>query len=116
MSFLRNGFVAAVLVSLVTATLCAENEGLPQLDEAIRVKLSAERLDELENVAKLCEQALEQGLSQGHTKIAEQLMSATLYERAFHVVAPILEGRIDRSWLVRPSCVMDLSLPFLFRS
>ena len=101
MSVLRNGFVAAVLVSFLTGTLCAENEGLPRLDEAIRIKLAAEQLDDLEKVVELCEQALEQGLSQGHTKFAKQLMSATLYERAFHVVAPILEGQIDRSWLAR---------------
>lgn len=107
MSLLRFGFNAALLFSLLTGTLYAENEGLPRLDEAIRVKLSAERLDELENVVQLCEQALEQGLSQGHTKIAKQLMSATLYERAFHVVAPILEGQVDRSWLARRKQALD---------
>ena len=107
MTLPRNGFVAAVIVSFLSGTLCAENEGLPRLDEAVRLKLSAERFDELENVVELCERALEQGLSEGHTKVAKQLMSATLYERAFHVVAPILKGRIDRSWPARRKQALD---------
>ncbi len=105
--FLLRHCTVFVVLAFVTGTLSAENEGLPQLDEAIRVKLAAERLDELENVLDLCEKALEQGLSEGHAEIAHQLISATLYERAVHVVGPILEGQIDRTWLARRKQALD---------
>ena len=84
-----------------------ENRGLSKLDEAVQLKIAVQRLDDLENVIELCQEAIEEGLNEGHLKMAQQLMSATLYERASHLVSPILQGQIDNSWIIRRKKALD---------
>ena len=59
----------------------AAEAGLELLDEAMQAKLGAVRLKDLEQVVKLCEQALEAGLNDDNQSFARQMMTSTLYER-----------------------------------
>ena len=84
-----------------------KSPGLEKLDQAITLKLSVERLDDLENIIELCQEALDEGVPEGHQKMAKQLMSSTLYERASHVVGPVLEGKVDGSWMLRRKTALE---------
>jgi len=59
-----------------------EGEGQPELDQAIEAKLSAETVNDLGKVVKLCETALEKGLDDENREFAERLLSSTLIQRA----------------------------------
>lgn len=97
----------ALTESPAAETDSESNESVAKLDEAIRLKLNVERLDDLETIIDLCEEALEDGLSKGHKTFAQQLLSSTLYERASHVIGPVLQGKADSSWIMRRKTALD---------
>jgi tetratricopeptide (TPR) repeat protein len=59
----------------------AENEGLEDLDKATQLKVTAESLDDLNEVVDRLETALEKGLDDENTKFAKQLLVAALLQR-----------------------------------
>ncbi len=59
----------------------AENEGLEDLDKATQLKVTAQSLDDLNEVVDRLETALEKGLDDENTKFAEQLLVASLLQR-----------------------------------
>lgn len=88
----------------------AEERGQELLDQAVRVKLSARNMKDLERVVELCEQALSQGLDEGNTQFAKSLLSSTLYEHGARIAEAIFgQTPPDRRWpLLRQFALRDL--------
>lgn len=73
------------------ATSQAEtNGGQETLDKAIEAKLGASSLDDLENVIKLCQQAIDEGLDEANADFARQLMAATRIQRGSALAETLL--------------------------
>lgn len=79
-----------ILLGLVRPA--AAQEGQADLDAAMDRKVTAESLQDLAEVATLCEKALEKGLSTDDQAIARQLLTGALYERASQMCRPITLG------------------------
>ena len=99
---LLNRPVIVVLVAvygLMTApavSLSAEGDAL--IDKATDLKLEAKNFDDLEQIAKLCEEALAKGVSDDNKDFAVQLLAGTLLERANQMAQAILGERPDNRW------------------
>ncbi|MEX0793174.1 MAG: tetratricopeptide repeat protein, partial [Pirellulaceae bacterium] len=76
--------------------LRAENEGQPDLDQAVDLKLEAESMEDLEKVAELCESALEKGLGDEDQRFAKQLLTSVRYQRAETYARNVLESAQQR--------------------
>jgi tetratricopeptide (TPR) repeat protein len=85
----------------------ATNPAIELLDKATERKLFAKRISDLDQVIDLCEQALEKGLPEESQRYARELMAGTLYEKASQVLAPILQGQMDRSWRQRRRMALE---------
>jgi tetratricopeptide (TPR) repeat protein len=81
--------IAALVVS--TPRAFADGEGQKDLNEALRVKITAEGLRELNQVIELLESALDKGLDVENSDFAEQVLSESLLERAMQL-AQVVEG------------------------
>ena len=91
--------VLVVFYGLMTApavSLAAEGDAL--IDKATDLKLEAKNFDDLEQVAKLCEEALAKGVSDDNKEFAIQLLAGTLLERANQMARAILGERPDNRW------------------
>jgi len=83
--FIRSTFV---ILSLAVATVNGSargadqgNEGQDDLDRAMDAKLSAATAEELGEVIRLADSAMQKGLDEGNTQFAEMLLAATLTQR-----------------------------------
>lgn len=91
-----------------------ENPGSDQLNRAIELKLDAEDLQDLNEVVDLLDEALEKGLDAENADFAEEMLVATLLQRAAsysQVVLgqPITDPRRDPRWLtIRQYALTDL--------
>ena len=80
-------FVPVALVALVSliglskVPRSGDNDGQGDLDKATEKKLSAETLDDLGEVLRLCESATKAGLSKANTDFANNLYNSTLLQR-----------------------------------
>jgi tetratricopeptide (TPR) repeat protein len=74
----------AMLVALLflPAIARADNDGQDKLDEATSLKLDAKTPDQLKKVIDLCEQAIKDGLDEGNTQLANQVLAAAAFQRA----------------------------------
>lgn len=72
----------------------AEDGGQPLLQQAMEVKLGAESLADLNQVIKLCQDAIDTGLAAGDVKFAEELLASTLSQRAELVCHELFETRV----------------------
>ncbi|MFO0897710.1 MAG: tetratricopeptide repeat protein [Pirellulales bacterium] len=72
----------ALCLVFASAPVRAANEGQADLDEATEAKLSAENLEDLGNVIKLAQRALEKGLDDSNKAFANELLAASLLQRA----------------------------------
>ena len=90
------------------------NPGQAALDQALERKLSAEDLKDLNDVVDLLDEALEDGLDADNTDFAEQVLVATLMQRAQSLSAallrqPVADPQRDPRWLqVRQFALTDL--------
>ncbi|MEM8677753.1 MAG: tetratricopeptide repeat protein [Planctomycetota bacterium] len=88
-----------------------EKTALDLLDEAMELKLSLAQqrysVRDLDRVITLCEAALEAGLDPADESYAKELLTGALYEQAQMVIAPVLEGQLDRSWRQRRSLSLE---------
>ncbi len=67
-------------------------EGQADLDAAIDRKIAAESMQDLAEVAALCEKALQKGLAADEQVLARQLLAGALYERATRLCRPVTLG------------------------
>ncbi len=81
-------FASGVLIE----SALAENEGERLLDQAIEAKLTAANLNELSEVISLLDKALEAGLDEENTDLAESLLAAVLLQRAAAVSAAVFQA------------------------
>ncbi len=70
-----------LLILALTAPAAAENDGLDDLDKATQLKVTAENLQDLNEVVDHLDTALEKGLDKDNADFAEQLLLATLLQR-----------------------------------
>lgn len=92
---------AVLLTALLTfaTSLRAENEGLAELDKATELQGQANSLQDLEEVAKVAEEALKKGLDKDNTAFAKQLIVSALWQHASQLSAAIFEQpRPDPRW------------------
>lgn len=94
-----------------------DNPGQPTLDRAMDLKLSAQDLKDLNEVVDLLDEAMEEGLDADNTDFAEQVLAATLMQRAEALAGivlrqPMPNPQVDPrgiQWLqVRGRAVTDL--------
>ena len=105
-----SGMAAWLALVALASPVLAEYEGQEDLDRATALQIQAQTLADLEQVARLCEQALEKGLDEGNRQFAKQLLSSTLYQHAHRLTQPIFEQMPpDRRWpLLRQFALRDL--------
>lgn len=72
-----------------------QNEGLPDLDEAIVKKIDAQSLKQLEGVAALIESAMAKGLDEENTAFAKKMLGGILSQRGQAIVARLRQGGIS---------------------
>ncbi len=72
---------ACFLLAAMAALAAAENEGQADLDKATQQKVTAESLDDLNEVVDHADSALEKGLDEENKKFAEQLLVSSLLQR-----------------------------------
>jgi len=77
------------------------------LDGAMERKMLAERMSDLQDVAELCEEAMEKGLDATEETFAKQLLGATLYEQADRLIDSLGEGKLDLVWARRRQVAID---------
>jgi len=70
-----------LLLVMVAGPAFAQNEGQDDLDQATQLKVSADSLDDLNEVVDHAESALEKGLDAENKKFAEQLLVSALLQR-----------------------------------
>ncbi len=80
--------IAAVLAC---GAVRAADDGQAILDKATDIKLSAESMADLNEVIKLCQDAVKAGLDEGNTKFANGLLASTLTQRAELVCLELFE-------------------------
>ncbi len=112
---MRGSCVLSLLVLVLTAPIAAQDQekkdnGQADLDQATELKLNARTLRDLEEVARLCEAALDKGLDADNTQFAKQLLAATLYQRAERISEAILQQQVPagRIQLLRRAALTDL--------
>ena len=66
------------MVFITGSFLLADEEGQTFLDQATEAKLNAKNFQDLEEVVKLAEKAVEAGLDDGGREFAIQLITSTL--------------------------------------
>ena len=81
-----------------------ENPGQGELDAALEAKIGAKNLADLSNVIDLLDSAMEKGLDPGNTDFAEEVLVATLVQRASARSSQLLGQRVanarnDPRWL-----------------
>jgi tetratricopeptide (TPR) repeat protein len=113
-----NRLLSIVLVSSAfalasSATVRGDGEGQADLNEALRVKVTAEDLHDLNQAIELVEAALDKGLDVETSDFAERLLCESLLERAGQLTAVLRslpeEGLIDpRLKRVRDQATSDL--------
>lgn len=102
-------FVLACGFIAFTSAALAE-DGQDDLDKATRLKITATSLEQLSEVARLCESAIQKGLDADNDKFARQLLTGALFQRASQLCQPIIAGgRPDPRWrLLRQVALPDL--------
>jgi tetratricopeptide (TPR) repeat protein len=101
----------STLIVLVAASVAdAQDKGKEALDQATDKKLTAENLADLNEVIRLCDQALKEGLDETNTKYAENLLTGTLLQRATVLSAAIFgQNPPNRRWPeLRGVAIQDL--------
>ena len=89
-------WLGMVAVCLTVGVARAENEGLDDLDHATQLKVTARALPDLTKVIDHLDSALEKGLDADNTKFAQDLLVASLLQRASMVSGLILDTPPER--------------------
>jgi tetratricopeptide (TPR) repeat protein len=102
------GLVFAFCLS--ATPLWAESAGLPDLDEAMRLRVTAEGLPDLNQVIDKVQLALDKGLDVEDAELAEKMLSGALMERATMMMQVVNSNSIrdDRVKQILKLIVSDL--------
>jgi tetratricopeptide (TPR) repeat protein len=108
--FLPTFMLSALFVLGAASVADAQDKGKEALDQATDKKLTAENLADLNEVIRLCDQALKEGLDETNTKYAENLLTGTLLQRATVLSAAIYgQSPPNRRWPeLRGVAIQDL--------
>jgi tetratricopeptide (TPR) repeat protein len=79
----------AAVMGVGSPRALAEGNGQEELDEALRVKVTAENLRDLNKVVELLETAIDEGLDVENSDFAEQLLVEVLLERSAQLAAVV---------------------------
>ncbi|NLF06452.1 MAG: tetratricopeptide repeat protein, partial [Pirellulaceae bacterium] len=71
-----------IALALPISAALADNEGREDLDKATEAKLTADSMDDLNEVIRLAESALEKGLDESNAAFAKKLLASTYIQRA----------------------------------
>ena len=113
--------IIILLGSLMTgATFAQENAGEEDLQKATDLKLSASTAREFDEIADLCESAIEKGLDDESEAFTKRLWVSTLYEHAELYTEKIFRGEYGRRWqpyrrqaVIRLETALELDPEFL---
>jgi tetratricopeptide (TPR) repeat protein len=84
-------FLCMTIALLSSAAWADDDSGQALLDKATETKLSAENVADLNEVIKLCEDAIKSGLDDANKKFADELLASTLTQRAELVCMELFE-------------------------
>src|SRR5262245_28571820 len=101
-------WLVAALVLLAAPAARADEDAQALLDKATEVKLSAESLADLNQVVKLCQDAIAAGLDEANDKFAKELLASSLAQRAELACLELFERPLTPS-RTRKLLVMALS-------
>ncbi|MBX3433866.1 MAG: tetratricopeptide repeat protein [Pirellulales bacterium] len=109
----RLWFAVALSCPLAAAQAWAEGPGQEDLDEALREKITAEDLRDVNRVIDLLQSAVDKGLDDESLTFADQMLAETLMQRATQLMAAIdrvapAEQADPRIQQVRGMAVSDL--------
>ena len=82
---IRAASLSCLIFATFVATSQAQNPGLEDLDRATELKLTARSLNDLAEVIRRCEAALEKGLDDDNRPFAEQILASTRIRRGLAV-------------------------------
>jgi tetratricopeptide (TPR) repeat protein len=88
--------LGAFIFGLSAPPAWAEGNGQDELDEALRVKVSAENLRDLNKVVELLEKAIEEGLDVENSDFAEGMLVEVLMERAAQLAGVVQSMPLER--------------------
>lgn len=102
-------FALSLLVMTMTGAL-AESAGQDDFDEAMRLRVTAEGLPDLNNVIERLQQSLDKGLEVEDAETAEQMLSGALMERASTLMQVVNSNSIgdDRIKQILKLVISDL--------
>ena len=100
--FVPVALLAVVSLVGVSRARAGDNDGQDDLDKATEKKLSAESLDDLAEVLRLCEGAMKQGLSKANADFANNLYNSTLLQRGTVYTEAIFGGRNGQAGQIDP--------------
>jgi len=109
MRMLRVGALVC-LVTLVATEFVRADDGQADLDKALSLKLKATKLNELSEVANLCETAIKKGLDADNEQFARKLLVGSLFQRAEQLSNAMVQSALSGSgWQkLRVSALADL--------
>ncbi|MGD0898315.1 MAG: tetratricopeptide repeat protein [Thermoguttaceae bacterium] len=90
-----SGIVLGLCVALGACRGAAADDGQADLDKATQLKIGASTVNDLAEVVRLCESAIQKGLDQNNVSFAKNLLSAALAQRG-----ALYAGRAFRSLLL----------------
>ena len=82
MCFFGDSRVRSDLWALSGICLCTKRGSKSALDQATEKKITADSLADLNEVVRLCDQAIKKGLDEPNTEYANNLLTGTLVQRA----------------------------------
>jgi tetratricopeptide (TPR) repeat protein len=88
--------LGALILGISATPAWAEGNGQEELDEALRVKVTAENLRDLNQVVELLEKAIEEGLDVENSDFAEDMLVEVLMERAAQLATVVQSVPLER--------------------
>ncbi len=101
---------AWVVVSLLISLTAEGGEGQADLDKAIQLRIEAKTLQQLSEVASLCESAIKKGLDSDSETLAKQMLTVALHGRTQQLAEAIFgKAQPNPQWpLLRRILLIDL--------
>lgn len=102
--------IGLLLACLLIPVQAQENKGQAKLDEATSLKLDANSPAKLTKVIELCEEALSEGLDDGNTAIAKQVLAASALQKAKMIAQQLPRAAPNQNQLRRLKAELEADL------